>query len=216
MPRQSHFPRLGYSNYTWRRVQITKFLVMQFSPLSRHLFGPNIILSTLFSNTLSLYSSLNVRDQVSHPYRTTYLLSENSWYSYHRKQISACTVSVGNICSSISFLLSLPFSSLLRFTSFVCSFLRFPLSSDGYLYICWRISPAYLCSLALNRWKDDSSNCISSRHTFCLLWMSLYVTSFYCRYFCGMLYGFVKVDWLKKKEEIEIKVNGSEYWNEIL
>jgi hypothetical protein len=35
------------------------------------LLGPNILLSTLFSNTLSLCSSLNVRDQVSHPYRTT-------------------------------------------------------------------------------------------------------------------------------------------------
>jgi hypothetical protein len=35
------------------------------------LFGPNILLNTLFSNTLSLWSSLNVRDQVSHPYRTT-------------------------------------------------------------------------------------------------------------------------------------------------
>jgi hypothetical protein len=34
-------------------------------------FGPNILLSTLFSNTLSLCSFLNVRDQVLHPYRTT-------------------------------------------------------------------------------------------------------------------------------------------------
>jgi hypothetical protein len=31
--------------------------------------GPNIILSTLFSSTLSLCSSLNVMDQVSHLYR---------------------------------------------------------------------------------------------------------------------------------------------------
>ena len=30
-------------------------------------FGPNIFLSTLFLNTFSLCSSLNVRDQVSHP-----------------------------------------------------------------------------------------------------------------------------------------------------
>jgi hypothetical protein len=30
-----------------------------------------ILLNTLFSNTLSLCSSLNIRDQVSHPYRTT-------------------------------------------------------------------------------------------------------------------------------------------------
>jgi hypothetical protein len=33
MPRPPHPPRLGYSNYTWRRVQILKLLVMQFSPL---------------------------------------------------------------------------------------------------------------------------------------------------------------------------------------
>jgi hypothetical protein len=31
----------------------------------------NISLRTLFSNTLSMCTSLNVRDQVSHPYRTT-------------------------------------------------------------------------------------------------------------------------------------------------
>jgi hypothetical protein len=47
-----------------------ELLDMQFSNLpSFHLFGPDILLSTLFSNTLSLCSSLNVRDQVSRPYR---------------------------------------------------------------------------------------------------------------------------------------------------
>jgi hypothetical protein len=40
-------------------------------PDTSALFGQNILLSILFSNTLSLCSSLNVRDQVSHPYRTT-------------------------------------------------------------------------------------------------------------------------------------------------
>jgi len=35
------------------------------------LLGPNIPLSPLFSNNLSLRSSLNVSDQVSHPYKTT-------------------------------------------------------------------------------------------------------------------------------------------------
>jgi hypothetical protein len=39
-------------------------------PVSSSLFGPNILLSTLYSNTVSLWSSLNVRDHVSHPYRT--------------------------------------------------------------------------------------------------------------------------------------------------
>jgi hypothetical protein len=31
---------------------------------------PNILLSTLLLNTFNLYSSLSVRDQVSHPYKT--------------------------------------------------------------------------------------------------------------------------------------------------
>jgi hypothetical protein len=41
------------------------------SPVTSSLLGPNILLRTLFSNTLSLCSSLSVRDQVSHPYKTT-------------------------------------------------------------------------------------------------------------------------------------------------
>jgi len=42
-------------------------LTMQFSPSSCYfLLGPNVILSTL-----NLYSFLRVRDQVSHPYKTT-------------------------------------------------------------------------------------------------------------------------------------------------
>jgi hypothetical protein len=40
-------------------------------PVTSSLFGPNILLSNLFSNTLCLCSFLNVRYQVSHPYRTT-------------------------------------------------------------------------------------------------------------------------------------------------
>ena len=40
------------------------------TPLLPFLLGPNILLSTLFSNTLSQCSSFNVSDQVSHPYKT--------------------------------------------------------------------------------------------------------------------------------------------------
>jgi hypothetical protein len=48
-------------------------LVMQSSPLPGYptLLGPNILLSTLFLNTLSLCSSFSVRGQPSHPYKTT-------------------------------------------------------------------------------------------------------------------------------------------------
>src|SRR5215470_2280724 len=41
------------------------------SPVASSLLGPNILLSTLFSNTLNLCSSLSVRDHVSQPYKTT-------------------------------------------------------------------------------------------------------------------------------------------------
>jgi len=40
-------------------------------PVTSSLLGPNILLSTLFSDTLSLHSSINVSDQVSHSYKTT-------------------------------------------------------------------------------------------------------------------------------------------------
>ena len=39
------------------------------SPITSFLPGPNILLSTLFSNTSSLRSSVNVSDQVSHTYK---------------------------------------------------------------------------------------------------------------------------------------------------
>jgi hypothetical protein len=41
------------------------------SPVTSSLLGPNILLRTLFSNILRLCSYLSVRDQVSHPYKTT-------------------------------------------------------------------------------------------------------------------------------------------------
>jgi len=41
------------------------------SPVTSSLLGSNILLSTLFSNTLSLCSFLSVSDQASHPYKTT-------------------------------------------------------------------------------------------------------------------------------------------------
>ena len=41
------------------------------SHLTSSLWGPNIFLNTLFSNFLSLRSSITVRDQSPHPYKTT-------------------------------------------------------------------------------------------------------------------------------------------------
>ena len=41
------------------------------SPVTLSLLGPNILLNTTFSNTLSSLSSRDVSDQASHPYKTT-------------------------------------------------------------------------------------------------------------------------------------------------
>jgi hypothetical protein len=68
----SHSSRYDHPNIMWRRVQIIKFLIMYFlhSPVISSHLGPNI-LRTPFSSALSLRSSFNVSDQVSHPYKTT-------------------------------------------------------------------------------------------------------------------------------------------------
>jgi hypothetical protein len=54
--------------YKWCISSLCSFL---HPPVPSSLFGPNILLSTLFSNTLNLCSSLNVRVHVSYPCRTT-------------------------------------------------------------------------------------------------------------------------------------------------
>ena len=41
------------------------------SPVTSSLLGPNILLNTMFSDTLRFFSSRNVSDRVSHPYKTT-------------------------------------------------------------------------------------------------------------------------------------------------
>ena len=49
----------------------SSFCNLLHSPVTSSLLGPNILLNTMFLNTLSFLSSCNVKDQVSHPYKTT-------------------------------------------------------------------------------------------------------------------------------------------------
>ena len=53
------------------------------SPVPCSLLGPNIFLSTLFSDTLSLRFSLNMSDQVSYPHKTTGKIIFLYIYIYH-------------------------------------------------------------------------------------------------------------------------------------
>ena len=73
MPRPSRSSRFYHQKNIGWAAQIIKLLIMYFfhSPVTSSLLSPNIILNTPFSNTLILPSSLNVSDQVSHPYKTT-------------------------------------------------------------------------------------------------------------------------------------------------
>ena len=48
-----------------------RYAISSIPPVTSSLLGPNILLNTMFSNTLSFISSRNVSDQVSHPYKTT-------------------------------------------------------------------------------------------------------------------------------------------------
>jgi len=40
------------------------------SPVTSSLLGPNILLNTMFSITLNIFSSHNINDQISYPYKT--------------------------------------------------------------------------------------------------------------------------------------------------
>jgi hypothetical protein len=53
------------------RIWNTSLCNFLYSPVTSSLFGPNILLRTMFSNNFSLCTSINLRDQVSHPCKTT-------------------------------------------------------------------------------------------------------------------------------------------------
>ena len=57
------------------------------SPLTSSLLAPSTLLNNLFSNTLSLRSSLNVSDQVSHPCPLQYLRNY-IWISHWQEDIT--------------------------------------------------------------------------------------------------------------------------------
>ena len=79
LPHTRHMPCQSHSSRFYHRTILDKehssfsssLCSFLHSPVTPSLLGPNTLLNTLFSNTLSLRFSLNVRDQVSHPYKTT-------------------------------------------------------------------------------------------------------------------------------------------------
>jgi hypothetical protein len=87
--------------YKLRRPSLSNFLK---PPATSSFLGPNIFLSALFSNTLSPCSSLNMRHQVSHPYKThlfPFTILNALWF---------CSLQVQNVEKG-----SFPFSSSFEF-----------------------------------------------------------------------------------------------------
>ena len=71
----AHFILLDFITHTilgegYRSLSSSLYKFLH-SPVTPSLLGPNILLNTLFSSTLSLCSSLNVSDQISRPYKST-------------------------------------------------------------------------------------------------------------------------------------------------
>jgi hypothetical protein len=112
----AHFMLLDliYSNCAWRRVKLCCFSLCSFlrPSITPSLCGLNILLSTLFSNTLSLCSCLIVRDQVLHPFRTTdkkYNLVYSNFYVFRQKTsrqkvLNRMVASITRIRSLLNFL----------------------------------------------------------------------------------------------------------------
>jgi len=73
MPPAYHSSRFDHPKKFWWGVHNIKILIMQFSPppVTSSVLGPNILFSTLFSDTLSLRLSPNASDQISHSCKTT-------------------------------------------------------------------------------------------------------------------------------------------------
>jgi hypothetical protein len=71
-------------------------------PVTSSLLRPNILLRTLFSNTLSLCSSLSVRDQVSHPYKTTGIIMALYFNLYIPGQQAGWIKTLNRMVASIS------------------------------------------------------------------------------------------------------------------
>ena len=76
-PHTCYMPRLSHYSQFYTRTMFgehykslsSSLCSLLHSPVTSSLLCPNILLSTLFSYTLSLRSSLSVSDQVSHPYK---------------------------------------------------------------------------------------------------------------------------------------------------
>ena len=72
MPHIYHLPSYDYVNNILCTVSDMKLSTVSSAPLYSHLpLTSNVLLTTLLSQTLNLYSSLDIRHQITHPHKMT-------------------------------------------------------------------------------------------------------------------------------------------------
>ena len=68
MPNPSHYSQFYHQIILGEKYRsLSSLYSFHYFPVTSSLLGPNILLRTLFSNTLSLCPCLNVSDRISHP-----------------------------------------------------------------------------------------------------------------------------------------------------
>jgi hypothetical protein len=124
-------------------------------------FSPNILLSTLFSSTLSLCFSLNVRDQISHPNKTTGRNEGRQEYKIFWRMVARVT----RIQSGLNFIMSQILIYQCRFQTFkLCHFFRLFIRN---LYVMiWSHSLSYFERLYFNTYITISCSDIDKHIIF--------------------------------------------------
>jgi hypothetical protein len=128
-----------HSNFTWQRWHAMKVHNKELPPASCHCISP-CFLGTLNPDSFSCYTSLNIRDQVSHPHTTLgmYSLFNIFWKQMKRQKYWEWTVaSLIGIISPLNFLLN---------QIWLVTLLPKQSNSMACLTICM-LSPCYNCLL---------------------------------------------------------------------
>ena len=160
MPHPSHSSGFYHpTNFAWG-VQIIKLLIcVVFSTplLPRLLLGPNILLNTLFSNTLSLCSSHIVSYHVSHPHKATGRIIFlhvfrpveflHIWFAVNLMQCSDPILFFRNVVFT-HFSHYFTYSFMFFKFTFVCFACRLPPTPQVLLMLLWHslcLSHSYCC-----------------------------------------------------------------------
>jgi hypothetical protein len=212
----SHTPWLDHSNYVYlgKSVQVMKLLVMQFlqPPVTSSLFCKTIFFRALFSNSPSLRFSLNVRDQISRPYRSTVKIMVLNILIYkfldRRQEDKSSLIEWQQVLPELNLLL---ISSRIKFWFAIvvlkylnCAIFSTPLLS---VFISW-ICPAFW-------WRDSNKylvfSAFASRRIFLLA--SIKVSVFCGIYIISQLIHIISIDQHLRWRVLYICCMGSIYFS---